>query len=215
MIKKFILITLISVILILFIFQITNPPQQDNNVTIKNKYSALKPTDLSPATTIKNSNIKKTDSKNHQEIEEIKEIVKKFQEFIKNRNVDGIMSFYTPPKTNEEIKSYNNLIGKNPDIGIPRLFNNTVSNFIVSNWKIEKIKENKDKYLVLIKETRKKWCNADPCAGTYSFEEETFSVLKIIKFNSRWMIEKYYFKNAEDDHLSNEKEGSKYEALYF
>lgn len=116
-----------------------------------------------------------------------------------------MLSLYTPPETQDEINSYRNLIGQDPQIETPRLFNNVASNFIVTNWKIAKseypdnkelITKENNKYFVTVEETRKNWCNSDLCAGTYAFEHSGFYIFEIVKQNSSWMIDKYYPQTA-------------------
>lgn len=153
------------------------------------------------------------------EVTAVKSLVSKFEQYIQDRNVNDLMSLFTFPETKEEVASYRNLIGLDPDVGSPRLFNNVTSNFIVINWKIarrespdnkELITKDGNKYFVDVEETRKSWCNSDPCAGTYSFEKRNIYIFEIISVNSQWMVDKYYFMNQR-----NVSGGPKYEALNF
>jgi len=156
---------------------------------------------------------------NNDEETEVKSLITKFEKYIQNRNVNGLMSLFTPAKTKEEIASYRNLMGQDPDVGSPRLFNNVTSNFIITNWRIarreypdneELVTKENNKYFVIIEETRKSWCNADPCAGTYSFENTGFYVFEIVKQGSSWMVDKYYPQPASPKTVV-----TKYEALNF
>lgn len=156
---------------------------------------------------------------NSSEEAEVKSLITKFEKYIQDRNVKALMPLFTSAKTAEETTSYRNLMGLDPDIGAPRLFINVTSNFIVTNWKIarreypdnkELITKENDKYLVTVEETRKSWCNADPCAGAYSFENTGPYIFEIINVNSQWMVDKYYFMNQR-----NVNGGPKYEALMF
>jgi len=157
---------------------------------------------------------------NNDEETEVKSLITKFEKYIQDRNVKGLMSLFTPAKTKEEIASYRNIMGQDPDVGAPRLFNNVTSNFIITNWKIARreypdnkeliIKDN-NKYFVTVDETRKSWCNADPCAGTYSFENTSPYILEIVNVNSQWMVDKYYLMNQGNTRNG----GPKYEALMF
>ena len=150
----------------------------------------------------------------------IKILVTKFEKYIQDRNVQGLISLYTPAKTTKEIASYHNLMGKDPDIGIPRLFNNVTSNFIVTSWKIarreypdnkELITKDGNKYFVVVEETRKGWCNAGPCVGTYSFENKATYIFEIVNSNSQLLVDRYYLMNQNNGRNG----GSKYEGLNF
>ena len=150
---------------------------------------------------------------------EVKDLIAKFEKYIQDRNVRGLMFLFTSTKTVEETASYRNLMGLDPDVGAPRLFNNVTSNFIVTNWNIsrreypdnkELITKDNDKYFVIVEETRKSWCNADPCAGTYSFENTGFYVFEIVKQDSSWMVDKYYPQSSSPKTVA-----TKYEALNF
>lgn len=154
------------------------------------------------------------------EEEEIKSLVTRFEKYIQDRNVQGLVSLFTPSETKDEIASYRNLMGQDPDVGSPRLFNNVTSNFIITNWKIsrreypdnkELITKDNNKYFVIVEETRKNWCNADPCAGTYSFENTGLYVFEIVNSNSNWMVDRYYLMNQNNSRNG----GPKYEALNF
>lgn len=157
---------------------------------------------------------------NNDEETEVKSLITKFEKYIQDRNVNGLMSLFTPATTKEEIASYHNLMGQDPDVGAPRLFNNVTSNFIIINWKIarrkypdnkELIAKDNNKYFVTVDETRKSWCNADPCAGTYSFENTSPYIFEIANVNSQWIVDKYYLMNQGNTRNG----GPKYEALMF
>jgi len=150
---------------------------------------------------------------------EIKNLVSKVEQNIQERNVDELMSLFTPPKTAEETASYRILMGLDPDIGVPRLFNNVTSNFVITYWEIarreypdnlELISKKNNIYFVTVKETRKSWCNSGPCIGTYSFENNGFYVFELVKENSVWKVDKYYPQPASPDTTN-----TKYAALYF
>ena len=151
---------------------------------------------------------------------DVKNLIAKFEKYIQDRDVQGLMSLYTPAKTKDEIASYRNLMGKDPDVGAPRLFNNVTSNFIVKNWKIarreypdnkELITKVDNKYFVVVEETRKSWCNAVPCAGSYSFEDTSLYIFEIVNLNSQWTVDRYYFMNQNN----SSNGGPKYEGLNF
>lgn len=152
------------------------------------------------------------------EDDEVKSLVIKFYNHMRMRDVVGLMDLYTPAKTKEETVAYRTILGLDDERG-PILFNNVTSNFVVAGWKIAKRQEpdNKelitkdgDKYFVNVEEARKSWCNADPCAGTYSFENKSLYVFEIVREGLLWKVDKYYFLNQR-----NVGGGTKYEALMF
>ncbi|OGG02569.1 hypothetical protein A2Z33_02145 [Candidatus Gottesmanbacteria bacterium RBG_16_52_11] len=149
----------------------------------------------------------------------VRNLVTRFEDHIRDRNVSGLMSLFTPAVTEAEISSYRDLMGLEPDTGSSRLFNNVTSNFIVTSWKIarrqypdnaEMISKVGDTYFVTVEETRKSWCNAGDCVGTYSFENTGFYVFEIVKRSTGWLVDKYYPQPA-----SPAREVMKYEALTF
>lgn len=176
--------------------------------------------DVDLCESLKKMGIQDADVVPNTEETEVRNLITKFEKYIQDRNVKDLMSLFTPPQTQEEISLYRNLMGQDPDVGAPRLFNNVTSNFIVTSWEIarreypdnkELIDKINDKYVVIIDETRKSWCNADPCAGTYSFENTSAYILEIVDVNSQWLVDKYYFMNQGN----NRTGGVKYEALTF
>lgn len=208
---------MISTVLFAFLFlgtlgwRVISPLQ--NNSGQKNIFPSIQQPTSIPSTP--------TATSNNSEETEIRNLIATFEKHIEERNVNALMSLFTPAATKEEIDAYKNLMGLEPPVGSPRLFGNVSSNFIVTSWKISKrvypdnkeiiSKESDSKYVVLVEETRKSWCNVDPCAGTYSFENSGFYVFEIIKKDSQRLVDKYYPQKASPQSPPS----TKYEAFGF
>lgn len=152
-----------------------------------------------------------SDEKNEREV---KNLVATFEKYIQSRDVEALMALFTPPATEEESESYRSLVGIEPKSDVPRLFNNVSTNFIVTSWGIAKgpdgrelvVKEN-DTYFVTVEETRKSWCNAGPCAGTYSFENTSLYVYEIVKDDAQWKVNSYVFLPASPHTVTKKYDG--------
>ncbi len=78
---------------------------------------------------------------------EVRDLVARFEKYINERNVSGLMDLYTPAKTKEEVSAYRTILGLDSNYG-PILFSNVTSNFIVTNWKIARRQEPDSKELI-------------------------------------------------------------------
>ncbi|MEM2984918.1 MAG: hypothetical protein QXL24_06815 [Candidatus Jordarchaeaceae archaeon] len=156
-----------------------------------------------------------TTSQEIEEIKEVKELVNNFETAIKRKNVVEVMSYFTPPKNTEEKELYDSITTGPAG---PRLFNNVASRFEIQSWKIarreypdnkELISKENGRYLVVVEEVRRSW---DPVKGGYSPWSPQIFVIEIIRFNNRWLIDKYFGQQ-----LSPKKEISslKYRGLGF
>jgi hypothetical protein len=135
---------------------------------------------------------------------EVRDLIANFEDKLEQRDINGIMAFFTPPETKDEKDLYNSIMGLDAQGIKPRLFNNVSSNFYTLSYGIteqngiERLTREGNKYIAVVKEMRKIY--GGPANPQWLGPSEFSFVFEIVKKDGSWMIDKYYDEGLSIDY---------------
>jgi len=150
---------------------------------------------------------------NEKERKEIEDFVYSFEGFRQTKDVDKVISYFTPPISNEEKAELDFMMGKDLAIDnskpLPRLFTTQLFNNSVAESVIKEISKSGDTITVAVDELRVSYSGLSepPAKIGYTAMIEA-CILELVRSNEGYKINKYYRQSPNKDMFL------KYEGLY-
>lgn len=132
-------------------------------------------------------------------------VVTNFETLQKNKD-PNILNLFTPAQTSSEINDYNNLSGKDNNIG-PRLYNNVSTNFNTNSYQVIQNPANYSDIScsIIVQENRSYY--GGPSNPQYLPSNPSGFTLILIKQQTNWKIDKYQNQNGKNSGQSDKYTG--------